>query len=224
MDLVDPKELRDQLVPRGLRESPERLVLWDFMEKEVHLVCLVQRVIMGQLDAEEILDRLDLQENVVYKDNRVQLVWLDFQLRKEKEERVDLVEKQVQLEKKDPEESQESREHKVSKELKDQLVAQDPKEVMESQDLKEVLADQEPQEIREPKVELDQLESVDKKETVVIRVPLVLLDSLVLLADLDPKDQLDRLVFQELKVHKARKVSRELQEILVSQDVLGIPE
>jgi hypothetical protein len=46
----------------------------------------------------------------------------------------------------------------------------------------------------------------------------------VLLADLDPKDQLDRLVFQELKVRKARKVSRELQEILVSQDVLVIPE
>jgi hypothetical protein len=95
---------------------------------------------------------------------------------------------------------------------------------MESQDLKEVLVDQEPLEIREPKVELDQLESVDKKETVVIRVPLVLLDSLVLLADLDPKDQLDRLVFQELKVRKARKVSRELQEIQVSQDVLVIPE
>ena len=35
MDLLDPKELRDQLVPRGLRESPERLVQWDFMEKEV---------------------------------------------------------------------------------------------------------------------------------------------------------------------------------------------
>jgi len=95
LDLVDPKELRDQLVPRGLRESPERLVQWDFMEKEVHLVCLVQRVIMAQLDAEEIQDRLDLQENVVHKDNRDRLVWLDFQLKKEKEERVDLVEKQV---------------------------------------------------------------------------------------------------------------------------------
>merc|ERR1719228_1553009 len=162
---------------------------------------------MGQLDAEEIQDRLDLPENAVHKDNRVQLVWLDCQLRKEKEERVDLVENQVQSEKKGPEEFQESPEHKVSKELKDQLVAQDPKEVMESQDLKEVLADQEPQEIREPKVELDQLASVDKKETVVIRAPLVPLDSLVLPADLDPKDQLDQLVFQELKVHKARKVS-----------------
>ena len=103
-------------------------------------------------------------ENAVHKDNRVQLVWLDCQLRKEKEERVDLVENQVQLEKKGPEEFQESPEHKVSKVLKDQLVAQDPKEAMESQDLKEVLADQEPQEIREPKVELDQLASVDKKE------------------------------------------------------------
>ena len=41
LDLVDPKELRDQLVPRGLRESPERLVQWDFMEKEVQYnVCL----------------------------------------------------------------------------------------------------------------------------------------------------------------------------------------
>jgi len=91
----DLKEPRDQLVPKVLQESLAHLEQWDFMEKEVHLVFPDRRVTAVQVDAEEIQDLLDKRENVVHKEHRVQSVWLDFQLRKEKGEMLDLVERQV---------------------------------------------------------------------------------------------------------------------------------
>lgn len=70
---------------------------WVFMEREVHLDCLALRVTVVQLAVEEILDRLVKRENVALKDRKEQLVWLDFQLRKEKEEMLDFVENKAQL-------------------------------------------------------------------------------------------------------------------------------
>lgn len=148
---------------RDLPEQRERVVSlvhleqWVFMENEVLLACRDLRETTDLLDVEETLDLLDNQESVELKVLRDLLDWLVFQLRKENEVMVVLVENKDQLVRKDPEEFQESLELKVSKALKDQLEAQVPKEEMVSQDLKEVLVHLELLEIRVPKVMLETL-------------------------------------------------------------------
>ena len=154
------------------------------------LDCLALRVILDQEAAEETQDRLDWLENVDLKVLKDPLVWLDCQLRREREEMADPVVNKDPLVKRDPEVFQESLVLKDSRELKAQLEAPEPRVVTVSQAPREALVHLELLEIRVPREELDLLVSLDKRATAVTRDPLDPLDSLVLLEDLDLKDQL----------------------------------